>query len=98
MDIFKELIFKAYSYFLSSTYNINKKHRVSATIIGAPQVHNRRTIHNFYDSVSLATFRCPINDSLDNLSKGIKFNPGWGMLNGEIFSWKKLLPQTQSFY
>ena len=48
--------FKAYSYFLSSTYNINKNHRVSATIIGAPQVHNRRTIHNFYDSVSLATF------------------------------------------
>ena len=81
--------FKAYSYFLSSTYNINNKHRVSATIIGAPQVHNRRTIHNFYDSVSLATFRCPENDSLDKLSKGIKFNPGWGMLNGEVFSWKK---------
>ena len=81
--------FKAYSYFLSSTYNINNKHRVSATIIGAPQVHNRRTIHNFYDSVSLATFRCPVNDSLDDLSKGIKFNPGWGMLNGEVFSWKK---------
>ena len=81
--------FKAYSYFLSSTYNVNKKHRVSATIIGAPQVHNRRTIHNFYDSVSLATFRCPVDDSLDNLSKGIKFNPGWGMLNGEVFSWKK---------
>ena len=81
--------FKAYSYFLSSTYNINKKHRVSATIIGAPQVHNRRSIHNFYDSVSLATFRCPVNDSLDDLSKGIKFNPGWGMLNGEVFSWKK---------
>ncbi|MEK9620163.1 MAG: TonB-dependent receptor [Flavobacteriales bacterium] len=81
--------FKAYSYFLSSTYNINEKHRVSATIIGAPQVHNRRTIHNFYDSVSLATFRCPENDSLDRLSKGIKFNPGWGMLNGEVFSWRK---------
>ena len=81
--------FQAYSYFLSSTYNINKKHRVSATIIGAPQVHNRRTIHNFYDSVSLATFRCPENDSLDDLSKGIKFNPGWGMLNGEVFSWRK---------
>ena len=81
--------FKAYSYFLSSTYNINKNHRVSATIIGAPQVHNRRTIHNFYDSVSLATFRCPENDSLDRLSKGIKFNPGWGMLKGEVFSWRK---------
>ena len=81
--------FKAYSYFLSSTYNINKKHRVSATIIGAPQVHNRRSIHNFYDSVSLATYRCPVNDSLDDFSKGIKFNPGWGMLNGEVFSWRK---------
>lgn len=81
--------FKAYSYFLSSTYNINEKHRVSATIIGAPQVHNRRSIHNFYDSVTLATYRCPVDDSLDNLSKGIKFNPGWGMLNGEVFSWKK---------
>ena len=77
------------TYFLSSTYNINEKHRVSATIIGAPQVHNRRSIHNFYDSVTLATYRCPVDDSLDNLSKGIKFNPGWGMLNGEVFSWKK---------
>ena len=39
--------------------------------------------------MSLATFRCPENDSLDDLSKGIKFNPGWGMLNGEVFSWRK---------
>ena len=81
--------FKAYSYFLSSTYNINKNHRISATILGAPQWHNRRSIHNFYDSVNLSTFRCPINDSIDALSKGIQFNPGWGYLNGEIFSWKK---------
>lgn len=81
--------FNAYSYFLSSTYNINKKHRVSATIIGAPQVHNRRSVSVFYDDVFLSTFRCPANDSIDKISKGIKFNPGWGMLNGEVFSWKK---------
>lgn len=81
--------FNAYSYFLSSTYNINKKHRVSATIIGAPQVHNRRSVSVFYDDIFLSTFRCPANDSIDKISKGIKFNPGWGMLNGEVFSWKK---------
>ena len=81
--------FNAYSYFLSSTYNINKKHRVSATIIGAPQVHNRRSVSVFYDDIFLSTFRCPANDSIDKISKGINFNPGWGMLNGEVFSWKK---------
>ena len=81
--------FRAFSYFLSVNYNINKKQRISATVLGAPQWHNRRSVHNFYDSVSLSTFRCPVNDSLDSLSKGIKFNPGWGLLNGEEFSWKK---------
>tara|TARA_B100000035_G_scaffold192613_1_gene164412 strand:- start:4862 stop:7648 length:2787 start_codon:yes stop_codon:yes gene_type:complete len=81
--------FNAYSYFLSSTFNINKKQRISATVIGAPQVHNRRSISNFYDSVYLSTFRCPVDDSIDNISRGIKFNPGWGMLNGEEFSWRK---------
>ena len=63
--------------------------RISATVIGAPQVHNRRSISNFYDSVYLSTFRCPVDDSIDNISRGIKFNPGWGMLNGEEFSWRK---------
>ena len=62
--------FNAYSYFLSSTYNINKKHRVSATIIGAPQVHNRRSVSVFYDDIFLSTFRCPANDSIDKISKG----------------------------
>ena len=81
--------FKAYSYFLSANYNINQKQRISATIVGAPQVHNRRSISNFYDSVNLSTFRCPVNDSIDQLSKGIKFNPGWGMLDGKPFSWRK---------
>ena len=58
--------FKAYSYFLSANYNINQKQRISATIIGAPQIHNRRNINNFYDSVNLSTFRCPVNDSIDH--------------------------------
>ena len=40
-------------------------------------------------SVNLSTFRCPVNDSIDQLSKGIKFNPGWGMLDGKPFSWRK---------
>ena len=77
--------FKAYSYFISANYNISQKQRISATITGAPQMHNRRSIHNNYDNVFLSTFRCPVNDSIDKLSKGIKFNPGWGYLNGEVF-------------
>ena len=81
--------FRAYSYFLSLNYNFNKKQKISFTILGAPQWHNRRSIHNYYDSVNLATFNCPLNDSLNELSKGIKFNPGWGLLNGEEFSWRK---------
>ena len=81
--------FQAYSYFISANYNINQKQRISATITGAPQMHNRRSIHNNYDNVFLSTFRCPVNDSIDNLSRGIKFNPGWGYLNGKVFSWRK---------
>ena len=81
--------FKAYSYFISANYNISQKQRISATITGAPQMHNRRSIHNNYDNVFLSTFRCPVNDSIDNLSRGIKFNPGWGYLDGKVFSWRK---------
>ena len=81
--------FQAYSYFISANYNISQKQRISATITGAPQMHNRRSIHNNYDNVFLSTFRCPVNDSIDNLSRGIKFNPGWGYLNGKVFSWRK---------
>ena len=81
--------FKAYSYFISANYNISQKQRISATVTGAPQMHNRRSIHNNYDNVFLSTFRCPVNDSIDNLSSGIKFNPGWGYLDGKVFSWRK---------
>lgn len=81
--------FKAYSYFISANYNISQKQRISATVTGAPQMHNRRSIHNNYDNVFLSTFRCPVNDSIDNLSRGIKFNPGWGYLDGKVFSWRK---------
>ena len=31
--------FKAYSYFISANYNISQKQRISATITGAPQMH-----------------------------------------------------------
>ena len=81
--------FQAYSYFISANYNISQKQRISATITGAPQMHNRRSISNRFDNVFLSTFRCPVNDSIDNLSRGIKFNPGWGYLNGKVFSWRK---------
>lgn len=72
--------FQAYSYFLSGSYKINSKQTIAATVLGAPQWHNQRTLSNF-DAISLQTF-------LDH-PQGIRYNPVWGTLNGEEYTWRK---------
>ncbi len=72
--------FRAYSYFLSLSQRLGDKASLAFTVVGAPQWHHQRTLGNF-DRVFLQTF-------LDD-ERGIKFNPNWGMLDGEEFTWRR---------
>lgn len=67
-------MFRAYSYFASVAKNINEKHSLHLTAIGAPQWHNQR---NFASSI------------LDYEKYGIRYNSSWGTLDGEEFSMAK---------
>lgn len=70
--------FRAYSYFLSVAKELNDKHSIHLTAIGAPQWHNQRNLGSF-DGVTY-----------DTLQKyGIRYNPQWGYKDGEEFSWNK---------
>ncbi len=70
--------FQAWSYFASIAKVINDNHSVHFTAIGAPQWHHQRTIGRF-DGVSLATYD----------ERGVKYNPQWGFLDGEEFTWRR---------
>ena len=71
-------MFRAYSYFLSFSKTFNSSHTLAFTAVGAPQWHNQRTFGSF-DKLYLQTYR----------DEGIRFNPNWGMLDGEEYSWRK---------
>jgi len=86
--------FRAYSYYLAATKNINDKHSISLTALGAPQWHHQRLTASRFDNISLRTFVDPDNtpDDLANgerYNRGIKFNNTWGMLNGEEFNFRR---------
>lgn len=70
--------FNAWSYFASIAKQINTKHSIHLTALGAPQWHNQRNYGNF-DGITYDTLQ----------ARGIKFNPQWGIKNGEEFSWNK---------
>ena len=65
------LKYDAYSYFLNVSKMINSKHTLSLTGFGAPQYHAQR-----YDRLTIEQYR--------NAPQGIKYNPNWGILNGEF--------------
>ena len=90
--MYRELILMLILIFCHQHIILTKIKEFLATVIGAPQVHNRRSISNFYDSVNLSTFRCPVDDSIDNLSRGIKFN-----LDGECCKWGRIFLR-KNFY
>ncbi len=71
-------MFRAYSYFLSLSQTFNPSHTLAFTVVGAPQWHHQRTFSNF-DRLFLQTYQ----------DQGIRFNPNWGTLNGEEFSWRR---------
>lgn len=71
-------MFRAYSYFASVAKEINAKHSVHLTALGAPQWHNQRNMGPF-DGVTYDTLQ----------TRGIRYNPQWGNKDGEEFSWTK---------
>jgi outer membrane cobalamin receptor len=71
-------MFRAYSYFLSVAKKINERHSLHLTAIGAPQWHNQRNLGAF-DGVTYDTLQ----------QRGIRYNPQWGLKDGEEFSWVK---------
>jgi len=70
--------FRAYSYFASLAKQLNDRHSLHMTVLGAPQWHNQRNLGSF-DGVTY--------DTLQN--RGIRYNPQWGLKDGEEFSWVK---------
>ncbi len=57
------------AYFLSLNKNINKRNKISVTLLGAPQKHGQRTLKLTNSEHSL---------------HGNKFNKDWGSYNGQI--------------
>jgi len=70
--------FRAYSYFASVAKQINSKHSLHLTAIGAPQWHHQREYGSF-DGVNYLTIQ----------ERGTNYNPQWGYLQDEEFSWRK---------
>ncbi len=67
---FEGLSFDAYSYFFNVSKVINEKHTLSLTGFGAPQYHGSR-----FERKTIQFYR--------EAPQGIRFNPNWGVLNGE---------------
>ena len=63
--------FTAYNYFFNLSKQINSKHTLSLTGFGAPQRHGQRQT-----ALGIQTYR--------NAPQGIKYNPDWGILDGEV--------------
>ena len=71
-------MFRGWSYFASIAKQFNNKHSLNFTILGAPQWHNQREYGSF-DGVTIQTIE----------ERGIRYNPQWGYLDGDEFSWRK---------
>ena len=80
--------FRAFSYFGSITNQINDKHSVSMTALGAPQWHHQRSVGRF-DGVTLRTYVDPDQTGEERTDLGIRYNHLWGMYQGEEFTWRR---------
>jgi outer membrane receptor for Fe3+-dicitrate len=95
--------FRAYSYFGAVSKTFNKQHTIVLTGLGAPQWHNQRSLGNF-DGVTLRNFVnesdsiSNTNETGYNYNQGIRFNPLYGELNGEEFSWRKNFYHKPKFF
>jgi iron complex outermembrane receptor protein len=62
--------FDAYNYFINISKRINDDHTLSLTAFGAPQTHAQR-----FDRLTIQEYR--------DAPQGIRYNPNWGVLNGQ---------------
>ncbi|MEJ8756243.1 TonB-dependent receptor [Pontibacter sp. H259] len=67
---FEGLSYEAYSYFFNVSKIINDKHTLSLTGFGAPQTHGSR-----FERKGIQFYK--------DAPQGIRFNPNWGVQNGE---------------
>lgn len=65
------LEYNAYTYFFNASKKINENHTLSLTGFGSPQYHAQR-----FDRLTIQQYR--------DAPQGIKYNPNWGVLNGEF--------------
>ena len=63
--------FEGYNYFVNISKQLNDNHKLSFTSFGAPQRHGQRQNRS-----PISVYR--------NAESGLKFNPDWGIKNGEI--------------
>ena len=75
--------FEVYNYFGTLAWEINNKSSLTATITGAPQWHNQRTL-----SLAYQTYYGNPNDSTVKVY-GPRYNNTWGYLNGKEFNMYK---------
>ena len=68
--------YDAYSYFVNVSKSINENHKLSLSVVGAPQWHGQR-----YDRMRITDYK--------SKPEGIKYNGDWGYKNGEEFNLRK---------
>lgn len=86
--------FRAYSYFLSLSQEINDNSSIAFSVVGAPQWHHQRTFNRF-DATTVGNYLETDTDVdgaetvVDSDRYGRKFNTLWGMKDGKEFSWRR---------
>jgi outer membrane receptor protein involved in Fe transport len=64
--------FNGLNYFVNISKQLNENHKLSLTTFGAPQKHGQRQNRSTIDKYRTA-------------ASGLKFNPDWGIMNGEVY-------------
>lgn len=75
-------LFEGYNYYFALGYKANAKHDFQFTMTGAPQWHNQR---NTFSTITNYIKYGSVNGGDPNR----KYNPDWGYLNGEEFSFRR---------
>lgn len=84
--------FQAYSYFASLSKTFNNS-QLTFTVVGAPQWHHQRLGAGDFDNYSVGNYLEKDTDGYDEFGQanrwGRKFNPAYGELDGEQFSFRR---------
>ncbi|QQS49852.1 MAG: TonB-dependent receptor [Bacteroidota bacterium] len=69
--------FESYSYFLNVSKRVNDQHRLSLSVVGAPQWHGQRST-----KMTIGTYKDP---QINNIA----YNKDWGYKNGQVYHIRK---------